>query len=128
LSNIKLDYTIDSTFPNVSNKEIGKHSIELTNLDYFSANKDNSYKCSSLTSIDLNGTVTLDLKNYQAEPFIKDPKNNDFDTAIECPADISNASKLVPIIVGSALAVLVVLVLIAYVIGRRKHRPGYQQV
>ena len=78
--NIKLDYKIDKTFPNVSDSEIGKHSIELTNLDLFSANKDNSYKCTSLTSVDLNGTVTLDLKNYQAEPFIKDPKTNDFDT------------------------------------------------
>ena len=48
--------------------------------------------------------------------------------AVECAADLTGTSKLVPIIVGSALAVLVILVLVAYIIGRRKHRPGYQQV
>ena len=51
-----------------------------------------------------------------------------FFLAIECSADTNGTSKLVPIIVGSALAVLVILVLIAYIVGRRKHRPGYQQV
>ena len=48
--------------------------------------------------------------------------------AVECAADTTGTSKLVPIIVGSALALLVIMVLVAYIIGRRKHRPGYQQV
>jgi hypothetical protein len=47
---------------------------------------------------------------------------------MECAADQTGTSELVPIIVGSALTVLVVFVLIAYIVGRRKHRPGYQQV
>jgi hypothetical protein len=48
--------------------------------------------------------------------------------AIECPSDQTGTSELVPIIVGTSLAVLVIFVLIAYIIGRRKHRPGYVQV
>jgi hypothetical protein len=125
LANVRLDYVVDKSFPNATN--LGPQSVEVSNLDLFSANKDSSYKCTSESKIPLKDMAVLVLKNYQGEPFIKEG-STDFDTAIECPADISNTSKLVPIIVGSALAVLVVLVLIAYIIGRRKHRPGYQQV
>ncbi|KAH8009904.1 hypothetical protein HPB51_021702 [Rhipicephalus microplus] len=48
-------------------------------------------------------------------------------SAVECSAgDISN---IVPIAVGSALAALVIIVLIAYLIGRSKSRQkGYQSV
>jgi lysosomal-associated membrane protein 1/2 len=128
LNDLNLDYVIDSSFPNVSQSELGPKSVSKTNLDLFSANRESSYKCNSLTTVELSEKVSLEFRDYQGEPFIKDQKLAEFDTAIECPADISNTSKLVPIIVGSALAVLVVLVLVAYIIGRRKHRPGYQQV
>jgi lysosomal-associated membrane protein 1/2 len=48
-------------------------------------------------------------------------------SAIDCPAD--DASDTVPIAVGAALAGLVVIVLIAYLIGRRRSRArGYQSV
>jgi len=45
-----------------------------------------------------------------------------------CPADIAKDSNLIPIIVGACLAVLVVIVLVAYLIGRRRSRNGYQSV
>ena len=41
---------------------------------------------------------------------------------------IAKNSNLIPIIVGACLAVLVVIVLIAYLIGRRRSRNGYQSV
>lgn len=44
--------------------------------------------------------------------------------ATECSLD--DASILIPIIVGAALAGLIVIVVIAYVIGRRKTYVGYQ--
>jgi hypothetical protein len=127
LDRLRFEYTIDSNlFPNAN--ETGKHVVvEQSNLNDFSANKGSSYKCTSQTSIELNDTVTFNFSNYQAQPFSGQDKK-DFDTAIECAADLTGTSKLVPIIVGSSLAVLVVLVLVAYIIGRRKHRPGYQQV
>ena len=34
---------------------------------------------------------------------------------------------MVPITVGSVIGVLIILVLIAYMLGKRKHHPGYQQ-
>ncbi|CAL8356118.1 unnamed protein product [Merluccius merluccius] len=50
-----------------------------------------------------------------------------FSTAEECFLD-SDLSFLVPIAVGVALSFLIILVLISYLIGRRKSRTGYQSV
>ena len=81
LDTIRLFYFVDgSSFPNVSQSEIGVKSVVKSGLDLFSANKENSYKCISLSTVDLSDKASMQLKNYQAEPFIKDPKTNDFDT------------------------------------------------
>lgn len=130
LSRLALDYTVTKAlFPNVSSDYVGPKTAELANLTEFSTKTGNSYKCNAQTTIMLDSKVTFEISNYQGEPFIpKDKKDKNFDTAVDCPADTTATSKLVPIIVGSTLAVLVVLVLVAYIIGRRKHRPGYQQV
>jgi len=45
-----------------------------------------------------------------------------------CTMDIFRSSNLIPIIVGVCLAVLVIVVLVAYLIGRRRNRNGYQSV
>lgn len=50
-----------------------------------------------------------------------------FLSAEECFLD-SDLSFLVPIAVGVALSFLIILVLISYLIGRRKSRTGYQSV
>ena len=42
--------------------------------------------------------------------------------------DILKNSNLIPIIVGVCLALLVVIILVAYLIGRRRNRNGYQSV
>jgi len=127
LETIVLEYYIDDHFKNaVPNDQ--QQIASVSNLNEFSANKGISYKCTSETTVKLDKGVSLMFKNYQGQPFASESKSKDFDTAIECAADITGTNKLVPIIVGSALAVLVVLVLIAYIIGRRKHRPGYQSV
>lgn len=48
----------------------------------------------------------------------------------ECPADKSDDGddNTVPIAVGAALGGLVLIVLIAYIIGRRRSTSGYEQV
>jgi lysosomal-associated membrane protein 1/2 len=126
LNALTLKYVVDSeTFPNAVN--LGPITAKLMNQTLFSANKGNSYKCFSESDLTMNDQVKVEITNYQAQPFL-DEKTKGFDTAIECSADTTGTSKLVPIIVGSALAILVVMVLVAYIIGRRKHRPGYQQV
>ena len=44
------------------------------------------------------------------------------------PPPTSKPNNIVPIAVGCALAGLVLIVLIAYVIGRRKSHSGYEKV
>ena len=53
-----------------------------------------------------------------------------FYLAQSCPGDRGSGpnNSIVPIAVGCALAGLIVIVLIAYLIGRRKSNKGYQQV
>ena len=49
--------------------------------------------------------------------------------ALVCSADHRATSDVVPIAVGVALASLVVIILIAYIVGRRRARQrGYQSV
>jgi len=128
LNSLNFKYVVDAaTFPNVTESELGPKSVMLQNQSFFSANKGNSYKCYSETNITLSDNVVMEISKYQAQSFL-DSKNSGFDTAIECSADTTGTSKLVPIIVGASLAALVIMVLVAYIIGRRKHRPGYQQV
>jgi hypothetical protein len=45
-----------------------------------------------------------------------------------CPRDIFRSPNFIPIIVGVCLGILVIVVLIAYLIGRRRNRNGYQSV
>lgn len=45
-------------------------------------------------------------------------------TALECSVD--DDSILIPIIVGAALAGLIAIIVVAYIIGRRKSYAGYQ--
>lgn len=73
---------------------------------------------------DLNVTVsTVDLR---IQPYMTS-ESDGFGLMERCDADkITN--NVVPIAVGAALAALVVIVLIMYLIGRRKHQRGYQTV
>ena len=50
-----------------------------------------------------------------------------FTDPTQCSAD-EKTNSIVPIAVGAALAGLVVIVLIAYLIGRRRNRKGYESV
>jgi len=48
-------------------------------------------------------------------------------TGVTCKLESNQGSKIVPIAVGAALAALVVIVLIAYLIGRiRSRRQSYE--
>ncbi|XP_003383154.1 PREDICTED: lysosome-associated membrane glycoprotein 1-like [Amphimedon queenslandica] len=88
-----------------------------------------SYMCSASQSFDLKSnssnisSMTLKLSDLRAQAFEFDKNGNDleFGSATRCNADIKG-SKIVPIAVGAALAGLVIIVLIAYIIGRIRSR------
>ena len=65
--------------------------------------------------------------SYQVEPFLPANANGEFGTSEICEED-KIPNNVVPIAVGAALAGLVVLVLVMYLIGRRQHQRGYQTV
>jgi hypothetical protein len=94
--------------------------------------------------------TSIDVENLRIQPFADDTKEfSDYDDGMfppkknnryvlsafllfilekVCAADIDKNSNVIPIIVGACLAVLVVIVLVAYLIGRRRNRNGYQSV
>ncbi|XP_019646540.1 PREDICTED: lysosome-associated membrane glycoprotein 1-like [Branchiostoma belcheri] len=124
-SAIAVVYTETSArFPETNSSGVVR-TVSSTNLTAFEGSVGSSYKCMAEQDVTLSDTVMLIATDVQVQPF--GLTDNNFDTAEECPAD-NEISNIVPIAVGCALAGLVVIVLIAYLIGRRKSHKGYQQV
>lgn len=128
LHSVAVDYTVSSAlFPHAA--KLGEH-VTVTNntLMLYSVPEDRSYHCNVDQPVYVGANVTLDVISVQLQAFRNTTsETGQFGDAVECSAgDISN---IVPIAVGSALAALVIIVLIAYLIGRSKSRQkGYQSV
>uniref|UniRef100_A0A9J7Z666 Lysosomal-associated membrane protein 2 n=2 Tax=Cyprinus carpio TaxID=7962 RepID=A0A9J7Z666_CYPCA len=132
------EITVHLVFTNVSQK-FRLHalmlSVNLANGNVFNASNNNlslweasvgsSYMCKKEQSYNITDKLTIHTFELQVQPFAV--QNNKFNTAEECFLD-SDLSFLVPIAVGVALSFLIILVLISYLIGRRKSRTGYQSV
>jgi len=121
-------------FPNYANTSEGVHVFS-SNETLFKTGRGNSYRCNTKTTIqgfDTNGSVvvqSIEIENLRIQPFVDDSKEfSDYGVEAVCSADIDKNSNLIPIIVGACLAVLIVIVLVAYLIGRRRNRNGYQSV
>ncbi|XP_037635655.1 lysosome-associated membrane glycoprotein 2 isoform X3 [Sebastes umbrosus] len=93
-----------------------------TNLSLWEAAVGSSYMCNKEQNYTITSQLTIYTFDLQVQPF--GVKKGVFSTAHECSLD--DTSILIPIIVGAALAGLIVIVVIAYVIGRRKTYVGYQ--
>lgn len=121
-------YKEPTAFPNVTEAET-PFAVDLKNKAAFQTPLNHSYACLAqevLKSDD--GTIVLKFSDIRVEAFkMGAPNHKEFSAAVDCPAD--DASDVVPIAVGAALAGLVVIVLVAYLIGRRRSRArGYQSV
>jgi len=127
-----VEYNFTATieqFPGLDPEYRGEYSYIATNK-LFDQNVDleNSYKCNTNDDIKFNSTdsdhkvdVTLEIAELQVQAYFKGDKE-EFGTVDECAADGGKGNKIVPIAVGAALAGLVIVVLIAYLIGRLKNR------
>ncbi|XP_016423336.1 lysosome-associated membrane glycoprotein 2-like isoform X2 [Sinocyclocheilus rhinocerous] len=132
------EITVHFIFTNVSQK-FRLHALMLSvnlakgnvfnasnnNLSLWEASVGSSYMCKKEQSYNITDKLTINSFELQVQPFAV--QNNKFNTAEECFLD-SDLSFLVPIAVGVALSFLIILVLISYLIGRRKSRTGYQSV
>ncbi|XP_066258624.1 lysosome-associated membrane glycoprotein 2-like [Euwallacea similis] len=94
------------------------------NTSEFSVPYKMSYYCTkeqllNLTDVQTNETsAILHLSHFHYQGFMNTTKANDYSSVWDC--DGANTSDAVPVVVGCVLAVLVVLVLIAYLVGRRR--------
>lgn len=93
------------------------------NTKTYKVNMDEAFSCRTVHKI-VDGDMTLTVKEFQMQPFVKGDK---YGRVIHCEADKA-ANNVVPIAVGAALALLVIIVLVLYLIGRQKHQKGYQTV
>ncbi|XP_051628677.1 lysosome-associated membrane glycoprotein 1 [Manacus candei] len=84
----------------------------------------NSYKCNSEENLQVTDEALVNVFNVQIQVFKID--GDKFGPVEECQLDENNM--LIPIIVGAALAGLVLIVLIAYLIGRKRSHAGYQTI
>ncbi|XP_034614020.1 lysosome-associated membrane glycoprotein 1 [Trachemys scripta elegans] len=84
----------------------------------------NSYKCNAEEKLWVTDHVFVNVFDVQVQVFKID--ENKFGAVEECQLDENNM--VIPIIVGAALAGLVLIVLIAYLIGRKRSHAGYQTI
>ncbi|MBN3297441.1 LAMP2 protein, partial [Amia calva] len=90
-------------------------------LRYWEASLGSSYMCNKMQAYPITANLSLTALDLRVQPF--NLENDKYATAQECSLD--DTSILIPIIVGAALAGLILIVVIAYVIGRRKTHVGY---
>ncbi|KAM4585939.1 lysosome-associated membrane glycoprotein 2 isoform 3-T3 [Fundulus diaphanus] len=91
-------------------------------LSLWEATVGSSYMCNKEQNFTITPLLSFYTFSLHVQPF--DVKNGLYSTAHECSLD--DSSILIPIIVGAALAGLILIVVIAYVIGRRRTHVGYQ--
>lgn len=84
----------------------------------------NSYKCNAEEHIRVTETFSVNIFKVWVQAF--QVEGNKFGSVEECQLDENNM--LIPIAVGGALAGLVLIVLIAYLIGRKRSHAGYQTI
>lgn len=99
-------------------------SVNNTNLTYLQSTFGRSYMCNAEQTLTVVPTFSLNTFRLQVQPF--GVTTDQFATAEECQMD--QDQMLIPIIVGAALAGLVLIVLIAYLIGRKRSHAGYQTI
>ncbi|OQV12383.1 hypothetical protein BV898_13336 [Hypsibius exemplaris] len=114
--------------------DVSNQTAHFTGLNKWGAAVGHAYACSpeetwssGLTDVHNISKLELQFSKIRVQAFVS--ANATVFTDIEtCPAN-SPTSDIVPIAVGCALAALVVIVLIAYVIGRRRNRArGYESI
>ncbi|KAL8559243.1 hypothetical protein ACOMHN_040367 [Nucella lapillus] len=123
-------YLLPEYFPNATTPYSKVVASEMnTTGDFMKAStKGGSYKCDAQETETLSNGVEFKTSKLQFKAFNTN-NSTDFNKDVsECSAD-DESNSIVPIAVGAALAGLVAIVLIAYLIGRRRsRRQGYESV
>ncbi|XP_017265600.1 lysosome-associated membrane glycoprotein 1b [Kryptolebias marmoratus] len=99
-------------------------SVRNSSVDFLRGSLGHSYMCREEQTLPVSLALSINTFQVQVQPF--GLKGNQFGAAEECQLDVDNL--LIPIIVGAALAGLVLIVLLAYLIGRKRSHAGYQTI
>lgn len=97
--------------------------VRNTTLNYLVGTLGHSYMCRKEKTLSVTQNFSLNTFQLQVQPF---GVKGDFGAAEECELDEDDM--LIPIVVGAALAVLVLIVILAYLIGRNRSHAGYQTI
>uniref|UniRef100_G1PKA8 Lysosome-associated membrane glycoprotein 2 n=1 Tax=Myotis lucifugus TaxID=59463 RepID=G1PKA8_MYOLU len=100
-------------------------SIANNNLSYWDAPLGSSYMCNKEQTVSVSGAFQINTFYLRVQPFNVIEGKYSTDLAQDCSADEDNF--LVPIAVGAALAGVLILVLLIYLIGLKHHHTGYEQ-
>ncbi|CAL1582074.1 unnamed protein product [Knipowitschia caucasica] len=99
-------------------------SFENDSLDYLRGRLGFSYRCRSEQTLVVTQDFSLNTYLLHVQPF--GLTGDVFGSALECLLDEDDL--VIPIVVGVALAGLVFIVLLAYLIGRKRSHAGYQTI
>ncbi|XP_021074295.1 lysosome-associated membrane glycoprotein 1 [Mus pahari] len=117
LQGVQLNMTLpDALAPTISTSNSSLRALQAT--------VGNSYKCTTEEHILVSEMLSLNVFSVQVQAFKVD--SDRFGSVEECVQDGNNM--LIPIAVGGALAGLVLIVFIAYLIGRKRSHAGYQTI
>ncbi|VDP41308.1 unnamed protein product [Soboliphyme baturini] len=122
-------FTSEKNFPNITSDLVNRLITVSGPSDPHTWNlhikKDRSYECNAEYSYKVTSDCSLALSHLRVQAFMT---KAEFDYPDVCLAD-TMTSDIVPIVIGAALAILVVVVLIAYLIGRvRTRRTTYENI
>uniref|UniRef100_A0A8C9QBS8 Lysosome-associated membrane glycoprotein 1 n=1 Tax=Spermophilus dauricus TaxID=99837 RepID=A0A8C9QBS8_SPEDA len=112
---------LNATFPDAKEPTFRATNTSLRALQ---ATVGHSYKCNTEEHIRVTQAFSLNIFRVWVQAF--QVEGDRFGSVEECLLDGNNM--LIPIAVGGALAGLVLIVLIAYLIGRKRSHAGYQTI
>ncbi|XP_061827276.1 lysosome-associated membrane glycoprotein 1b [Nerophis lumbriciformis] len=114
------EISLDATWPDMKEP----FSVRNATLDYLRGTRGFSYMCREEQTLAVVPQLSINTFQLQVQPF--NVTKNQFGAAEECKLD--KEDMLIAIVVGAALAGLVLIVLVAYLIGRRRSHAGYQTI
>ncbi|CAH1246355.1 LAMP1 [Branchiostoma lanceolatum] len=117
VSSLDILYTeLPSIFPETKSPNARRH-VSNNTMNIFSADGDKSYKCNADVNITVTKDVSILARQVQLQPF--GVKSGQFSSAQECPED-ANKGNNIAIVIGVLIGVGVVVVLISYIIVRKR--------
>jgi len=112
-------YTLNETSVGFSEETAAKKGLHIGNVAMKA-----SYVCKSGETVAFDNGDKLVIKDLQYQAFVVE--DGKFATATTCSQDDFNA--VIPIVVGCVLSALVLIVVVAYLVGRRAPRHGYEEI